>query len=124
MTHAVISYIDFERNPMNKLLATLITGLFAASAYAQGAGHATTPVPATPTVAETSGSSAKIETPAYSADPKANAKAEKADAKADEKTAKANAKEQEKIAKAQAESKKTKAKARADASEDKADALK
>jgi regulator of protease activity HflC (stomatin/prohibitin superfamily) len=109
---------------MNKLIATLLTGLFASSVFAQATNPTTTAVPATPSAGITSGTSATIDTPVTNADVKANAKIDKADAKAEEKAAKADAKAEKKIAKAEAKAKKTKAKANADAAEDKADAVK
>jgi regulator of protease activity HflC (stomatin/prohibitin superfamily) len=106
---------------MNKLLAALLTGLFATSVFAQATPS--TAVTA-PNASITSGSSTSVQTPAANADVRANAKIDKADAKAEEKAAKADAKADKKIAKAQAKADKTKAKAKAEAAEDRADAKK
>ncbi len=126
------SFLYLREYPMNKVIAALIAGLFAVSAYAQT-------TPATPAVVKAEAKAEKADTKAVKSEMKVDAKADasvaKAEAKAakakkaeDAKAAKAEAKaakakkaEDAKVAKAEAKAAKAKAKAGADTAEVKAE---
>jgi hypothetical protein len=110
-------FINLKGHKMKTLLAALIAGVFAASAFAQN--NSTAPAGASAT--QKSNAEVKADTKAGKQAAKADAKASKADAKSDKKKAKADAKAGKEKVDAKADKAEAKADAKADRAEAKAD---